>query len=85
MAQMLLKLINNLTKNTVNIGEIEDKLESNLFYTIDIELPDDMTEGEYVYELYDNDMVVSRGLLQIGDYNAENKVYKEEKTYIVYG
>jgi hypothetical protein len=82
---MLLKLINNLTKNTVNIGEIEDKLESNLFYTIDIELPDDMTEGEYVYELYDNDMVVSRGLLQIGDYNAENKVYKEEKTYIVYG
>jgi hypothetical protein len=82
---MLLKLINNLTKITVNIGEIEDKLESNLFYTIDIELPDDMTEGEYVYELYDNDMVVSRGLLQIGDYNAENKVYKEEKTYIVYG
>lgn len=82
---MLLKLINNLTKNTVNIGEIEDKLESNLFYTIDIELPDDMTEGEYVYELYDNDMVVSRGLLQIGDYNAENKIYKEEKTYIVYG
>lgn len=82
---MLLKLINNLTKNTVNIGEIEDKLESNLFYTIDVELPDDMTEGEYVYELYDNDMVVSRGLLQIGDYNAENKVYKEEKTYIVYG
>ena len=57
---MLLKLINNLTKNTVNIGEIEDKLESNLFYTIDIELPDDMSEGEYVYELYDNDMVVSR-------------------------
>lgn len=82
---MLLKLINNLSKNTVNIGEIEDKLESNLFYTIDIELPDDMTEGEYIYELYDNDMVVSRGLLQIGDYNAENKVYKEEKTYIVYG
>lgn len=82
---MLLKLINNLTKNTMNIGEIEDKLESNLFYTIDIELPDNMTEGEYVYELYDNDMVVSRGLLQIGDYNAENKVYKEEKTYIVYG
>lgn len=82
---MLLKLINNLTKNTINMGEIEDKLESNLFYTIDIELPDDMTEGEYVYELYDNDMVVSRGLLQIGDYNAENKVYKEEKTYIVYG
>lgn len=82
---MLLKLINNLTKNTMNMGEIEDKLESNLFYTIDIELPDDMTEGEYVYELYDNDMVVSRGLLQIGDYNAENKVYKEEKTYIVYG
>lgn len=82
---MQLKLINNLTKNTVNIGEIEDKLESSLFYTIDIELPDDMTEGEYVYELYDNDKVVSRGLLQIGDYNAENKVYKEEKTYIVYG
>lgn len=82
---MLLKLINNLTKNTVNIGEIEDKLESNLFYTIDVELPDNITEGEYVYELYDNDMVVSRGLLQIGDYNAENKVYKEEKTYIVYG
>lgn len=68
------------------MGEIEDKLESALFYTFDISLSDGMNDGEYTYELYDGDKMVSTGLVQIGDYNAENKEYKEnKKDYIVYG
>lgn len=83
---MQLKLINNLTKNTVNIGEVEDEVTSSLFYVFNIAITDDVIDGEYTYELYDNDKKVAKGLLQIGDYTAESKEYKDDKkTYIVYG
>lgn len=83
---MQLKLINNLTKNVVNFGEIEDKKISALFYTFDIALPDGIIDGEYTYELYADDKLVSNGLVQVGDYKAENKEYNDNKKgYIVYG
>jgi hypothetical protein len=84
---MQLKLINNLTKNTVELGEIEDKVESTIFYSFDITLPKGMNDGEYTYELYDTDgKMVSNGLVQIGEYKQENKEYNDNKKgYIVYG
>lgn len=83
---MTLELINNLTKNTIKLGEIEDKLVSNLFYSFDITLPDGITDGEYTYQLIDEGKVMSTGLVQIGDYEAEKSEYKEDKKgYIVYG
>lgn len=83
---MTLELINNLTKNTINLGEIEDKLVSNLFYSFDIVLPDDVKDGEYTYHLYADGKVVSTGLIQIGDYEQEKNEYKEDKKgYVVYG
>ena len=82
---MQLKLINNLTKNTVELGEIEDKVESTIFYSFDITLPKGMNDGEYTYELFDGDKKVAEGLLQIGDYVKENKEYNNEKKYKVYG
>lgn len=83
---MKLKLINNLTKNTIELGEIEDKLVSSVFYSFDITLPDGIADGEYTYELYDGDKMMATGLFQIGDYTHENKEYKEDKKgYIVYG
>ena len=82
---MQLKLINNLTKNTVNIGEVEDEVTSSLFYVFNIAIADDVIDGEYTYELYDNNKKVAKGLLQIGDYTAESKEYNDnKKTYIVY-
>ena len=85
---MELKLINNLTKNTINLGEIEDKKLSALFYSFDISLPEGIIDGEYTYELYADDKVVSTGLLQVGDYKKDenNKEYNDNKKgYIVYG
>lgn len=86
---MILKLYNNLTKKEETFTEIEDKLTSQLFYHIDLTLVDGMIDGEYTYELYDEDILVAQGLMQIGDYERdieENKEYNDnKKTYIVYG
>lgn len=83
---MQLKLINNLTKNIIELGEVKDKLISTVYYVFDINLPTDVADGEYTYELYDGEKMVSAGLLQIGDYVQDNKEYKEtKKDYIVYG
>lgn len=83
---MQLKLINNLTKNIIELGEVKDKLISTVYYVFDINLPTDVVDGEYTYELYDGEKMVSAGLLQIGDYVQDNKEYKEtKKDYIVYG
>ena len=82
---MQLKLINNLTKNIIELGEVKDKLISTVYYVFDIYLPTDVADGEYTYELYDGENMVSAGLLQIGDYVQDNKEYKEtKKDYIVY-
>lgn len=84
---MQLKLINNLAKNTIDLGEVEDSLVSSIFYSFEITLPDGVKDGEYTYELYENGNKVSTGLLQIGDYKQESgKEYNENKKgYIVYG
>lgn len=83
---MQLKLINNLTKNTIDLGEVEDSLMSSIFYSFEIVLPDGVKDGEYTYELSENGVIVSTGLLQIGDYKQESgKEYNENKKgYIVY-
>lgn len=84
---MQIKLINNLTKNTIDLGEVEDSLVSSIFYSFEIVLPDGIKDGEYTYELYENGNMVSTGLLQIGDYKQESgKEYNENKKgFIVYG
>ena len=84
---MQIKLINNLTKNTIDLGEVEDSLVSSIFYSFEITLPDGIKDGEYTYELYENGNMVSTGLLQIGDYKQESgKEYNENKKgFIVYG
>ena len=40
---------------------------SNLYHLIDVELPGDVSNGEYVYCLADEQGVLSTGLLVIGD------------------
>ena len=83
---MLLKLTNNLTKTEMDF-QVTDKQQSGMYYVFDIQLETEAVEGEYTYELFDEDNnKVATGLLQIGDYVPENKTYNnDEKTYIVYG
>ena len=85
---MLLKLTNNLTKKVYEFDNLDDKLTSRIFYTLDIQLTEPMDEGEYTYVLYDEDgLKKASGLLQIGDYKPENKTYSASTTehgYIQY-
>lgn len=93
---MELRLINNVTKNIIEI-EVEDNKNSTLFYQFDIRLPEGCEDGEYTYELIDYVIedfiiglpkVVATGLLQIGDYQRNlniNREYNENnKNTIVY-
>ncbi len=85
---MLLKLTNNLTKKVYEFDNLDDKLTSRIFYTFDIQLTETMDEGEYSYDLYDEEgLHKASGLLQIGDYRPENKTYSATTTesgYIQY-
>lgn len=79
---MVLKLINNVSKNTIEF-EVNDKQSSTIFYQFDITLPEGCIDGEYNYELIDNEKIVATGLLQIGDYEKdfkENKEYENNNT-----
>lgn len=93
---MELRLINNVSKNIIEI-QVEDNKNSTLFYQFDIRLPEGCEDGEYTYELIDYVIedfviglrkVVARGLLQIGDYQRDlniNREYNENnKNTIVY-
>lgn len=81
---MLLKFRNNLTKNEYEFN-VNDWYSSTIFFEFEIELKSDMEDGEYTYNLYDGDIKVAEGLLQIGDYKAKGKVYNNEKKYKTYG
>lgn len=89
---MILKLTNNLTKNTLSF-EVNDLYLSNIYFNFEISLNEniegialkDILEGEYTYNLYDEENIIATGLLQIGDYKANNKQYNNKKTYKVYG
>lgn len=79
---MLLKFINNVSKKEYqfNVTDMED---SKLYYHFEnFTLEDNMDDGEYDYLLFDNDdNLVAKGLVQIGDYVPENtKTYDNNKT-----
>ena len=84
---MILKIINNLSKNTINY-EVNDEKTSSFFYQFSIQLPAECEDGEYTYELYDNEKMIATGILQIGDYQKDNNINNEyndnNKDIIVY-
>lgn len=82
---MKLKLTNSLT-NEIHEMEVIEKGSSMNFYKIEFVLPYGIKDGQYEYELMEGSLVLSKGLLQIGNLNIENnKEYKNEQKTIVYG
>lgn len=82
---MTLKLTNNVTKSVQTLSGLTDSNTSRMFYSFSITLPSGMDDGEYTYELMDNDVVKSQGLLQIGDYIPQNTTYtNDNNTYKQY-
>lgn len=82
---MKVKLINNTTKEEYEINELKDNLKSNFFYSFNIQLPENMLDGEYTYYLFDGDKETARGLVQIGDYERKTIQHNNEKKgYVTY-
>lgn len=82
---MKLVLKSTITK-TVSEYQVQDRGDSRLFYHFpEFQLEGKYDDGEYEYELYEDDALVAQGLLQIGDYvdnktttyNKQNNTYKQ--------
>ena len=78
---------NNITHKNFEYN-VEDLNESSIFYVFNINIPEEMDDGEYTYVLKDNeDKIVATGLIRVGDFKQENKEYNnnKDKKYIQYG
>lgn len=83
---MKLILKNEITKEEIVLDELVDSKVSNFFFNFNIELPDNTKDGEYHYQLLDNDKKLASGLVIIGDYVPEIKEFNNtEKKYKTYG
>ena len=71
---MTFYLQNNVTKReyTYRVYDVND---STLFWHFTLTLGEEMDEGEYTYKLLNDDVVLAKGLLQIGDYQNNAKKY----------
>ena len=82
-----LKLTNNLSKREVILNNLKDSERSNMFYHFRTEIMESFEEGEYTYELINEDnKVVATGLLQVGDYERDTNInteYKNNKSDII--
>ena len=84
---MKLLLKNGITKRNFEYS-VEDLNESSIYYTFNLNIPEEMDDGEYTYVLkYDVDKILATGLMRLGDYKQENKQYinNKDKKYIQYG
>lgn len=69
-------------KNTINLTEeidlyVADLQVSDLYFYLSVILPEDVTIGEYEYELKFEDTLLSSGLLVVGDYAKPDQYNKE--------
>lgn len=79
MRNMTLILTNQITKKRY-VFEVEEQEDSRNYYHFSLQFTEPMDDGEFSYELLDEaDVVVSNGVLQVGDYNNEtNNEYNTE-------
>lgn len=71
---MVFWLQNNVTKREYSY-RVYDVNDSTLFWHFTLTLGEEMDEGEYTYKLFNDDVVLAQGLLQIGDYQNNAKKY----------
>ena len=80
-----------IIKNGITHKEFEysvtDLNESSIYYTFNLNIPEEMDDGEYEYTLKDDvDKILATGLMRVGDFKQENKEYNnKDKKYIQYG
>ena len=83
---MKLLLKNGITNKNFEYS-VEDLNESSIYYTFNLNIPEEMDDGEYEYTLKDDeDKIVATGLIRVGDFKQENKQYINNKDkFIQYG
>lgn len=82
---MRLSITNNTTKRVIYDEIVEDLGGNRNFYKFSINLPSDVEDGEYTYDLYNENELIATGLIQVGDYKNDNFSYKNnKKEYISY-
>lgn len=64
---------------------VTDIKDSNMFYHFDLNLYEDMVDGEYTYELLEGEKELARGLVQIGDYKSSTTNYNKKTKFKIYG
>lgn len=77
-----LEVINNLTQQSYDI-DINDVLEYTFTYQLEID-PIELMDGEYTYKLFNDEVLVEKGLLVYGDYKREIQSYQKENKKIQY-
>ena len=73
-------------KNTINFTSMSIPVWNNMYdtyYQFEIELPADVVDGEYEYELTDDAGILSAGLIIVSSI-AETKDYNKEISYEQY-
>lgn len=81
-----------ILKNGITHKEFEysvtDLNESSIFYTFNINIPEEMDDGEYEYTLkYDLNKTLATGLIRVGDFKQNNTQYinNKDNKYVQYG
>lgn len=76
-----------VVKDTVDLNEttlsVTDLNTSGLYYNLAVVLPDDLADGEYEYKLMKGEIMVSCGLLYIGELDSPSQ-YDNNITYKQY-
>ena len=77
---------NNITHKNFEYS-VEDLNESSIYYTFNLNIPEEMDDGEYEYTLKDDlNKILATGLMRVGDFKQENTQYNnKDKKYIQYG
>lgn len=77
---LVLRNTTNLEGPTFSVLDLDT---SALYFNVAVTLPADIAEGEYQYQLMDGDVLVSCGLLYIGDLQDPSQ-YQNTITYKQY-
>lgn len=70
----------DLCETTLSVADLNT---SGLYFNLAVALPDDMADGEYHYQLMSGELVLSCGLLYIGDLQSPGE-YEKTITYQQY-
>ena len=84
---MKLYIKNGITHKNFEYN-VEELNESSIYYTFNLNISEEMDDGEYEYTLKDDgEKILATGLIRVGDFKQENKEYNnnKDKKYIQYG